>query len=60
MNRTREERWWKENFPSRDARDAADAACDQLDVNEPMSKFIDTWIAAYKAAGGKRPAARRD
>ena len=47
-------RWWRENFPNASAREVADEAIDKLDVGEPMTKFIDTWLASYKAAGGKR------
>jgi hypothetical protein len=44
MNKVREETWWKKNFPNVQARAAADQAIDELDVGEPMSRFIDTWI----------------
>ena len=54
MKTFNEAAWWRENFPGAEARKVADAAVDALDVNEPMTKFIDVWLAAYKAAGGKR------
>jgi hypothetical protein len=48
-----EAEWWRKNFPTVEARAAADKAIDALDAKEPMTRFIDTWIAAYLAAGGK-------
>lgn len=39
-------------FPTRAARKAADEAIDPIPVSEPMSTFLDTWIAAYRKAGG--------
>ena len=47
--------WFAKHFPTAHARDAADKAIDPLDTKEPMSKFLDVWIAAYLAAGGKTP-----
>lgn len=43
----------RERFPSARARDAADDAVDTLDAHAPMSAYVDTWIAAYRAAGGR-------
>ena len=43
------------NFPSQHARVLADRAIDQLDVTLPMTTYLDVWIAAYIAAGGKTP-----
>jgi hypothetical protein len=40
-------------FPSRHAWRAADDAADKLPVHATMAEHIDTWIAAYKAAGGQ-------
>lgn len=42
----------EQRFPTKHARDEADAAIDALEENEPMSRYIDTWLAAYRAAGG--------
>ena len=50
-----EYRWWREHFPTIAARNAADEAIDKLPVTAPMSEYIDAWIAAYMAAGGRRP-----
>ena len=48
-------RWMAKNFPSPQARKKADEAIDALDVALPMTTFLDAWIAAYLAAGGKTP-----
>jgi hypothetical protein len=45
--------WIAKNFPTASARKAADEAVDSLDPHEPMTSFLDTWIAAYIRAGGK-------
>lgn len=45
--------WFREHFPTQHARDVADQAIDKLALSEPMSAYIDAWIAAYKQAGGK-------
>jgi hypothetical protein len=55
VGRVNELKWWRDHFPSPDARDAADAAIDALPIDRPMSEFIDTWIRAYLAAGGRTP-----
>jgi len=49
--------WWAKNFPTAHARAAADkaVAVDALDPRLPMMAFIDEWVRAYTAAGGKRP-----
>lgn len=44
-----------ERFPTKAARERADAAVDCLDVHLPMHEFIDTWVAAYRAFGGVEP-----
>lgn len=44
---TVEQRW-----PTKRARDLADEAIDRLAESEPMHVYIDTWLAAYRAAGG--------
>jgi hypothetical protein len=41
------------HFPTVQAREKADEAIDKLSENEPMSVYIDTWLAAYVAAGGR-------
>jgi hypothetical protein len=46
--------WWAANFPTAHARAAADKVIDELDPTLPMTTFLDTWIAAYVAAGGRR------
>lgn len=51
----REAKWWRRNFPTVKARDAADKAFDALPVSASEAQEVDTWIAAYKAAGGVRP-----
>ena len=43
----------RKRFPTARARWAADKAVDRLDVNASMAVYIDTWVAAYRAAGGK-------
>ena len=51
------EEWFRKRYPSAEARRKADEAVDQLDVSEPMTKYIDTWITAYKQSaepGGRR------
>jgi len=40
-------------FPTAHARAAADKAIDDIDPALPMTAFLDAWIAAYLAAGGK-------
>lgn len=50
-----EAHFWKRRFPTASARAAADKAIDALDVHLPMSTFLDEWIRAYRAAGGKEP-----
>lgn len=40
-------------FPTRRAWPAGDEAVSTLDPHDPFYKYIDAWIAAYKAAGGK-------
>jgi hypothetical protein len=42
-------------FPTARARLAADLATDALPVTATMVEYIDTWIAAYRKAGGKEP-----
>lgn len=48
-----DEAWFTKHFPSPGARDKADRATDALSPTQPMVDYIDVWIAAYKAAGGK-------
>jgi hypothetical protein len=47
--------WMAKNFPSVAARKAADEAIDKLPTYEPMSVYLDIWIASYMAAGGRTP-----
>lgn len=42
----------EERFPTKRARDEADKAIDALSVEEPMTVYIDVWLATYRAAGG--------
>lgn len=39
-------------FPTKKARAIADKAIDDMSNNDPMTAYIDAWIAIYKAAGG--------
>lgn len=48
-----DDRWFAKWFPTAGARAEADKAIDALPVSEPMSAFLDAWIAAYRKAGGK-------
>ena len=52
MNK-RDEAWFAKHFPNARARDAADKAIDLIDPKEPMTTFLDAWVAAYVRAGGK-------
>ena len=47
----------EQRFPTRTARELADKAIDALPESEPMTAYIDTWLATYRAAGGieRRP-----
>jgi hypothetical protein len=54
MKKDKEAIWWAENFPTASARAAADKTVDALDSKLPMTAFLDAWLAAYLAAGGKR------
>lgn len=47
--------WVEQNFPTAIARGAADKAIDLLGVDAPMSAYLDTWVIAYREAGGKTP-----
>lgn len=38
-------------FPTKTAREAADAAIDALSMSTPMSEYIDTWFQTYRTAG---------
>ena len=44
--------WFRRHFPTVAARYAADEAIDRLPCTEPMTVFLDLWIAAYVLAGG--------
>lgn len=39
-------------FPTKQAREKADAAIDALSSTEPMHVYIDTWLAVYRENGG--------
>lgn len=39
-------------YPCARARLAADRAIDALGEHEPMTRYVDTWIAAYTLAAG--------
>lgn len=47
--------WMARMFPDQKARDVADRSVDELPTSDPMSLYLDTWIASYLAAGGKTP-----
>jgi hypothetical protein len=49
----KDDAWFAKHFPSAHARDVADKAVDALDPSLPMTAFLDAWLAAYLAAGGK-------
>lgn len=53
MTKKEEAAWWVKNFPTVHAREAADRAVDAIDPKEPMTTFLDVWLAAYIATGGK-------
>jgi len=55
MKRKKKERTVEEVFPNARGRQAADEAIDKLDPKEPMTKFLDTWHAAYVAVAGRSP-----
>ena len=42
----------EQRFPTKHARELADKAVDDLPESAAMTVFIDTWLAAYRAAGG--------
>lgn len=51
--RERRKTWTVERrFPTTSARDAADRAIDALPASEPMSAYLDLWLATYRAVGG--------
>lgn len=50
----KDEEWFRKRFPDLEARRRADEAADRLDVHQPMSAFIDVWIAAYEQVAGKK------
>jgi hypothetical protein len=53
MSKNNDEAWFAKNFPTPHARKKADEAIDKLSPTLSMTEFIDAWIAAYVAAGGK-------
>lgn len=42
----------EQRYPTKKARELADEAIDALSESDSMTLYIDTWLAAYKAAGG--------
>ena len=52
--------FFRKRFPTKKARIAADKAVDALASSEPMTKFTDTWILAYRRAGGLEPIVEED
>ena len=50
----------KRRFPTARARWEADKATDALPADAPMTLYTDTWIAAYRAAGGKEKVYKED
>jgi hypothetical protein len=53
VSRKSDERWMDRHFPTSHAREVADAAMDAIPETEPMTTFLDRWIAAYLKAGGR-------
>jgi hypothetical protein len=49
-NRTKRE--IEARFVTKAARDAEDAAIEKLPVTATMAEYLDTWLAAYRQAGG--------
>lgn len=50
----------KKRFPTARARWEADKAVDHLPAEAPMTLYTDTWIAAYRQAGGKEKVWKED
>lgn len=42
----------EQRYPTRRARDFADAEIEKLAEDDPMWKYIDVWLASYRVAGG--------
>jgi hypothetical protein len=42
----------EQRFPTKAARAQADAAIDHLPATEPMTTYLDTWLATYRKCGG--------
>lgn len=42
----------EERFPTKRARDLADAATDKLPITASMQTYSDLWLQTYAAAGG--------
>lgn len=42
---------FERRFPTKRAREAADAAIDAM-ASDSIRETVDAWLAAYKAAGG--------
>lgn len=47
----------EQRFPTKHARELAGRATDEFPVSAPMTEYLDTWLATYRAAGGmeKKP-----
>ena len=43
---------FEKRYPTKRAREAADAVIDAMPNDLPMTAFLDAWLAAYRAAGG--------
>ena len=50
----------EEIFPNRAAREAADAAIDELSTKEPMTKYLDVWEGEYFHVAKRSPFRGKD
>ena len=49
----------EEKFPNAQARRAADEAIDELSNDEPMSKYLSTWVDTYYRIARTLPPGQR-